>query len=133
MTKETIQARLVLEEVDPPAGLKANVLTRVEKAIEQRNRNRKIIGFSLLSASTLSCVYFLMMTARALQQSGFSAYWSLIFSDSKIVLANFGSFALSLIDSLPFFAITVMFLSVFIILISIRYATNNAKELSYAL
>ena len=122
---------LAIEDIDPPKNLELKILQKIETVIERKNRNRKIIGFSFFSLSIVSCIGLIVYTVRAFEQSGFSAYSSLLFSDSKLVLANFGQFALSLIDSLPFFAITMMLASVLVILVSMQYMTNSKKELSY--
>lgn len=123
--------REIFEELPLPTGLKAKVFERVETALERKNRNRKIIGFSLFSVSLLSCIYFAIAMIRAFQESSFSTYSSLIFSDSKLVLANFGDFMLSLVDSLPFFAITITLACALVVLMSVKYVTNGRKELSY--
>lgn len=132
MKENYTHAHMALEDVNPPKDLKDKILKSVETAIERKNRNRKIIGFSIFSISMISFVDFAIMAIRELQQSGFSAYLSLIFSDSKLVLGNLGEFTLSLIDSLPTFAITITLVSILVILISIKYAMNNKKELSYS-
>lgn len=124
--------KILLNDINPPADLAAKVFARVESAIEQKNRNRKIIGFSLLFISAASLIDFIIYTINAFQKSGFSAYSSLIFSDSKLVLANFGQFMLSLVDSLPFFALTITLVSISVVLFSVWYLTNGKKELSYA-
>jgi len=131
MTNQT-NIHLALEDINPPAGLKANVLKSVEIAIERKNKNKKIIGFSVFSVSMITFIGFAISAIRAFQQSGFSTYSSLIFSDSKLVLSNLGEFVFSLIDSLPFFAITIMLVLILIILVSIEYATNGKKELAYS-
>ena len=131
MTNQT-KTYLSLEEINLPANLKADVLKSVEKAIEIKNRNRKIIGFSIFSVSLISFIDFAISAVREFQQSGFSAYSSLIFSDSKLVLSNLGEFAFSLVDSLPFFAITITLISVLVILVSAQYIMNSKKELSYS-
>lgn len=123
---------MALQDVNPPTGLKTKILKRVETAIEQKNRNRKIIGFSIFSVSIIAFIDFAIYTIHAFQQSGFGTYASLIFTDSKIVMSNFSTFMLSLVDSLPTFAITITLISILAILISIKYATNGKKELSYA-
>ncbi len=123
---------LALDDINPPADLKNKILKSIETAIERKNKNRKIIGFSVFSVSIISFIGFAVNLFNALELSGFSAYLSLIFSDSKLVLGNFGEFALSLVDSLPFFAITITLVSMLVIFISIRYATNSKKELSYS-
>ncbi len=131
MTNNT-NIHFILKEIDPPQNLKAKIFQRIETVIERKNRNRKIIGFSIFSVSIISFIELIIYTVHAFQKSGFSAYASLIFSDSKLVLENFGQFALSLVDSLPFFAITVTLISILVILLSMWYATNGKKELSYA-
>lgn len=123
---------MILNDINPPADLEAKVLKSVEMALEKKNKNRKIIGFSVFSVSLISFIDFIIYTIHAFQQSGFSTYLSLIFSDSKIVLNNFGGFILSLVDSLPFFAITITLAMILIILVSVKYATSGKKELSYS-
>jgi len=131
MTNQT-NVYLALEDINPPVDLRTKVLQSVETAIEKKNRNRKIIGFSVFSISMISFIGFAISAVRAFQQSGFGTYSSLIFSDSKLVLSNFGEFMFSLIDSLPFFTITITLVSVLLILVSMQYMTNSKKELSYS-
>ncbi len=119
------------EDIKVPAGLKEGILYKIEMALERQNRNRKIWGFSLMSLSVVSFIPLIIYTISEFQKTGFYSYLSLLFTDSRIVFSNFNEFLLSLVDSFPFFAITMILISIFVILISVKYATNVKKNLIY--
>jgi len=115
-------------QVNPRYGLKAEIFGTIDRYIERQNLYRKIIGFSLSTISALSFIPFVVYTAKSFYSSGFYDYVSLIFSDGGVVLNNLGEYTLSLVDSTPFFAITATTFSIFMILVSMRYALNIKKE-----
>ena len=74
---------------------------------------RRVIGFSVLFfVCLLLVVPAALFLNRDLHASGFTSFFSLIFSDSSVLLAHLKEFSLSLLESLPVVSL-VAFLVVF--------------------
>ncbi|MBU6370505.1 MAG: hypothetical protein KGH93_02000 [Patescibacteria group bacterium] len=119
-------------DIDPPAGLKSLVIARVDAAIIRRNATRKFVGIGTFVASFAALSYCIVILIQEIGKSGFSTYASLAFTDSKLVLANFGQFALSLADSLPVAALTLALAAFLAVLAAARYLANSKTVIQYA-
>lgn len=89
-------------EIEPPADLFNKIMRRLNKEEQLLILKRRVFGFSVgvLIAMGLS-VYSFHLMQNILAVSGFKAYFSLIFSDTLIVLNYWQSFLTSLLESFP--------------------------------
>ena len=87
---------------------------------------------TLAMASLAALVPAFQYAAEELSQSGFSTYFLLLFSDSRIVLANWQSFGLSLMESLPMVEITIMLSAMFVFLFSLKQVVNCQSPLRWS-
>jgi hypothetical protein len=106
---------------EPSPMLFDKILTRVDK---ERAKVFFVKAFWARSIAFLSfalTVFFVKALFTSFATTGFSQYFSLIFSDSKLVLTFWREFLLSLAESLPVWNFLVT-LSVFAVFIgSLRY------------
>jgi len=93
-----------------PGGLLDRVLNRVHYEIDIMGVKRRIILFSA-SSVVLSVIFALTFKSvwGQLDNSGFFYFFSLLFSDFKIVLAYWQSFLLATVQSLPIFSLLLLF------------------------
>ncbi len=113
--------------INPPEGLYSHTLLRIRAAEQRRMRIwLSIIGFiSLVSGGGI--VATVIYTMQEFSHTGFSQYFSLLTSDSGTIVTYWKEFILLLIESLPVFAVALMLSSVFIFLISLRFALKNMR------
>ncbi len=105
-----------------------NVVTkRIEKEISKKSHNQKttisIFYFSAIIATIASG----LNTISGIFYSNFSSYFSLIFSDTKIVMSGWYEFFLSLFGSLPLLGISIFIASICLLIISSRKYANRPR------
>jgi hypothetical protein len=98
----------VLEAVEPPQGLYAAIMARIEAAARRSAKIRAGLFGLVVVASGAALVPVMQYTASQFYASGFYDYLSLILSDHSLVLTYWREFGLSLIESLPSIAILLM-------------------------
>lgn len=107
----------VLSEKEEP---RAEILSQIMQAIEWKNyvsARRRVFAFASALAASLPLFFLVVRDLWGqLVQSGIFQMLSLLFSDSKLILANWESFTLSLLESFPVIpvvstlAVTALFL-----------------------
>ena len=117
-----------LRSLEPPEALLAKILIRIAR--EQRRSARIRVAFvgsaALLSGALLVPAF--QYAAQEWYESGFYQYLSLLFSDGGAALASWQEFSQSLAESLPVSGITFVLMSVFALLISLKFAAKNMKN-----
>ena len=110
-----------------PYGLEDRVFARIQKYSAHEIMKRKIIGGLSLSISLFAFLEFSLFLISETKKSGLLDYISLLKTDYQVVMGNLSVYILSLVDSVPFFAITLSTLSVLAILASIRYIAGTSR------
>lgn len=114
-------------EIELPKGLEKSIIQKIQKISAKEILKRKIIGGFSLAISLFSFFEFTLYLISETKKSGFLDYSSLLISDYKLVMSNFSSYILSVVDSVPFFAVTLSMISILAIMASVRYMANIAK------
>lgn len=117
---------LHMERLEPSKNLRKNILLTIVKEERQRAKKYLAVSFAVASASAVGLVFSIQYIAQAISQSSFYQYLSLLFSDSDIVLSYWKSFAMSLVESMPFFAVTLVLFAVVALMMSIRVLIKNS-------
>lgn len=116
-----------LPKVEAPEALYHSVLMRVD-AVRLRAMRIKFAVFSLLGFT--AGISLIPLTSSAIAQaieSGFIDYASLVMTDGAVVLSYWQEFGITLIESLPILAITLILIALFTLLESVRFATKNSR------
>ena len=116
-----------LNTFTPPRELSTRILERVEMEKRRIARIRLAI-FSFFSLG--SCLAFVSVARYAGEEfvrSGFTDYFSLLFSDAGAVLPYWREFFLSLVESLPILLLATLCIMIFIFLGSLRLAEKNMR------
>lgn len=121
------QAKLNLT---PPADLLGRVVARLAR--EKRiNSFRRLLFFSFSSAVSLAGIILLFRSvASSLLESGFWRFFSLLFSDFSVVMANWQNFFGSLLESLPIINLILVLALLAVFLESMKLMTKNIKTWS---
>ena len=112
---ETSTLHECLLTVEPPQGLLAGILVRVHKEEKRRSRQKALLFGGSAVASLTATISLWSLLAHAATQSGFYHYISLLLSGDSAIYIYWRELMLSLVDSLPVFALlgflsTVVFL-----------------------
>ena len=118
-------------------GVNLNALfTRIICAIdrEQVLRTKRRILVARISSwlSAVSLVVVFVNTVSQFQTSGFFNYFSLLFSDGGTVLSFWREFALSLAESLPWLGLSLIFATLFVFLVSLRFTAKNLQKIGWS-
>jgi hypothetical protein len=120
-----------LRPAEPPADLLDKILFRIgqEQQIAHSVRLKARLIFS--SAVTLLMLAFLLPVWNwfygEITQTGFTQFFSLIFSDMDTIINYWQDFALSLLESLPFYSLAGILTVIFILLFSGRYMVHDIR------
>jgi hypothetical protein len=131
MTQKYIQI-IKGQEQDIPGKLQGVVLSRITLLAHRQKQYREAGGFAASIVSLFALVSLAWYAFVQFQQSGFATYFSLIFTDSRVVWGSFSDFALSLVEATPFFAMTGFLIACIIFLISMRYVVGQLSKASYS-
>jgi hypothetical protein len=113
---------------EPPAGLFDKIMQRIYKEQRLLIIKRRIVLFSagaLGSAAAFIPVF--RMVQSAFSQSGFLEFFSLLFSDSGLVITYWQNFALALMESLPVMSVAALLGTIFIFIGSIKFLSQDIK------
>lgn len=106
--------------VGAPEGLSHEIFIAVERAAQKHARSQQYLwgSFSVISLGLFVASGF--YAAHSATATGFSNYFSLIFSDGSVVKSIWREVGLSLLESLPILGFGVVLASVFAVLWSLR-------------
>lgn len=111
-----------IERPDPPSGLFEAVMARVAREDRLRSLRRRL---TLFGAVTLALTALLAWTFsavwKAMAGSGDAQFLALAFSDTRIVLSNWSTFAASVLESMPV-GLLAAFLTVMLCFIVVLHA-----------
>jgi len=112
-----------------PTDLFDKVIDNIETKRKLRDFKKRIIFsfFGIFSSSLISIPLFKAVWTY-LGESGFLRFFSLIFSDFKLVLSSWQNFGLSLLESIPIISLTLFLISIFILFESIKYLIKYSKS-----
>jgi len=117
-----------LESQEPPAELFDKIISRIEKEKRFAAVRRRIFIFSFGMIASLAASFFAFQAMRAaFIESGFIEFFSLIFSDSGVILAYWQNFLLTLMESLPVMSTAAMLGAILAFLGSLRYLAREIK------
>jgi len=115
-----------LNLIEPPGGLLQRIMARIQYERRLMSLKKRIIIFSLTLIISLAAVIFISkMTMSVATASGFTSFFSLIFSDLRIVLINWQSYGLSLLESFPVLGATGVLVAILILMESLKYLVED--------
>jgi len=110
-----------LTEFEIPAGLFEKVMRRIELEKKAQILRRYFIFTSVSFVAALILIFPAWRAFRSnIAQTGFNQYISLLFLDSKTVLANWQDYSLTLLESLPIINAILLLAAIFAILFTLK-------------
>lgn len=111
-----------------PNGLLDRVINRINKERKLISVRRRLVIFSFIFiASIAAFVPALKMVEAELANSRFVEFFSLLFSDTNIVMAYWQNFVLSLLEALPVTSLIILLFVMFMLLESAKALAKNIK------
>jgi len=128
MSQETNRDFKEVFVAEPPAGLLQKVLLRLDqesKTLSMRRRFFLAAAVFLGIASSFMSVWNVFWSD--VSRSGFGQYLTLLFSDFKMVLANWQDFGLGLLESFPIVSAVSLLAITLLLLVMVKYASKYSK------
>ncbi|MDD5050690.1 MAG: hypothetical protein PHV93_03035 [Candidatus Pacebacteria bacterium] len=117
-----------LSEKTPPQGLCLSIIKKV-RSIQSRNAKIRFTLSSIVTLVSLGGIFeSILKLIESSNQSGFSQYFSLIFSDSTLFFSYWKEFGLSLVESLPLVSLVFLLGIVVVFLWSGARALKDARR-----
>ncbi|MDD5639231.1 MAG: hypothetical protein PHR47_00250 [Candidatus Pacebacteria bacterium] len=128
MEKEYKKLFMNMEEANPSNKLFEKIMLRISREEKLSIVKKRIAVFSVFLIISLGgFVYSFIAVQNALVSSGFTQFFSLIFSDFNIVIAYWQNFLFTLLESLPVFAMVVFLIMFSIVLSFLTFLMKDMK------
>jgi len=119
-----------LKSPEPPDGLFEKIMLRLHKERQLLTLKRRLTIFSVgLIGSAVAFIPAFKMVQAGFIESGFMDFFSLLFSDTGIVMAYWQNFALSLLETLPVLSLMALLATVLVFLESLKLLARDIKIL----
>lgn len=113
---------------EPSDRLFGAILQRFQKEQRLSVIKRSLLFFFIFIGSAAAMVPAFQTTRAGLVESGFVQFFSLFFSDFKIVITDWQNFVFALLESLPAVSLAVFFITLLVFLESLKFLIKNIKE-----
>lgn len=113
------------------AELQGAISARIHAYEQRRARRAFIASAALLPISGVAFAMSLWYAAQAFAQSGFVEYVSLVLSDTDAVIAYWGEFLYSVVEAVPFGALSASLALLVCVLITLRFIISSLQHESY--
>jgi len=115
-----------LEKPDIPAGLLAKIMSRLDLESQKISLKRRLFVFGLFTLAAASAlVPAIKLVIDRLNASGFSAFFSLLFSDFSIILRDWQAFFASLLEAFPIMSFVALFTGLLIFIQALKLFIKN--------
>jgi len=130
MTKDWEKLFTYYNAPEPPVGLLAKILERInqEKRLLTLKRRLAIFSAGLIGAIILF-IPALKGVIAGFAESGFTQYFSLLFSDAEIVLAYWQNYVFSLLETLPVVSLILFLAIILAILELLKLLVKDLKNI----
>lgn len=117
-----------LRAPEPPEGFLNKIMEQVHRGKQLRILKWQLVFFAvILITSAMSAVPAYQFAQASLAESGFMEFASIAFTDIRIILPYWESFASALIESLPIMSIALFLFIIFAFLESLKYVAKDIK------
>ena len=126
MSKKSLQFDLI----EPPAGLLGKVMDGIAEERRLIPIKQRIFILSLGLAGAIVCFFpAFKMLKTGFSESGFWQFFSLIFSDAGVVLANWQNYVSSLLETLPVMSLILFLAVIFFVLEFLKLLSRDMKTI----
>ena len=119
-----------LNPLEPPAGLLDKVMSRIGEERELSILRARVVTFAIVFCFSFIALFpIVRFVWTELIDSGFTTFFSLLFSDAGLVLASWQNFSLSLLEALPVTSLIALSFVCMLLMISSRFLTRDLKNI----
>ena len=123
-----------ISDLEPSVGLEKRILRKISLEREKQI-GKDLVFYRVWSfGSSALALYAIFSFGNSIIKSEFWSILSLVFSDIRIVTANWGDYAFSILETLPTISLIFILIPLFILILSIdflRSAKNKIKSHHY--
>lgn len=116
---------------EPSDGLFGVILQHFQKEQRFLIIKRSLLFFFIFIVSAAAVVPSFQAARAGLVDSGFIQFFSLLFSDFKIVMTDWQNFIFALLESLPAANLAIFFITILVFLESLKFLLKNIKEVKF--
>jgi hypothetical protein len=118
-------------ELNPPKSLCGFIFAQIEKEKIRKVKRQLIFSYFGLGGSFVLAIFVGIIFGQAFLQSEFWTILSLVFSDIVIVMRNWDTFFLSLLETFPVAHAMILLVPIFLMLASASHYFNNKTNYRY--
>ena len=118
-----------LEKQPLPVDLFEKVVLKIDKQQLFKARLKLVSWLLVLTVAIILLVPAIGLFRNSLIESGFDKFFSLLFSDFKVVSVYWQSFVLTLLESLPIMSLVACLAIVLVILEALKFSTKEFKNI----
>ncbi len=115
----------------PSKDLFKKIMCRIHKEQRLLLFKRIVVYFFGLAGSIVAFVPAFQMVKTGFFDSGFTRFFSLLFSDFNIVMAHWQNFALALLEAIPVMSIIIFSVIIVVFLESLKFLARDIKVVFY--
>lgn len=127
--KSAYHAHMLLSSTEPPKGLREAIFRRIELEKRKKLFCQKLLYIGGVLASGAAVLGSIFFFGKAFITSDFWSLASLMLTDLKAVAGIWQEFILSLLETFPFEAFSVILLPTLILLILLKEYSNSEFKL----
>ncbi len=128
MKKDYEKLFTYLNRPEPSEGLFAKIMQQIYKEKNIMVIKRRLALFSFGVLGSVAAFYpVLNMVKIEMAESGFIKFVSLIFSDFRVIITYWQSFAFAVLESLPVLSVLLFFIVIFTFLGSLKFFIKDVK------
>ncbi|MFZ2188697.1 MAG: hypothetical protein WAV73_04005 [Candidatus Moraniibacteriota bacterium] len=120
-----------INEIDPPIALAGFVFSEIAKEKNRITKRQLFFSYVSFAGSFTLAIYVGTVFGQAFLQSEFWTMLSLVFSDIAIVMRNWDTFFLSLLETFPVAHAMILLVPIFLMLASASYYFNSKTNYRY--
>jgi len=115
-----------LETPQAPLGLLNKIILKIDLESQKIRLKRRLFIFGIFTITTASALIPAMkLVINRLNESGFNAFFSLLFSDFSIVLNDWQNFFFSLLESFPIMSFVLLLFGLLIFIQALKIFIKN--------
>lgn len=113
-----------LQEPAPSAGLSDRVIASIKADRKWRQIHLRVYAYlAIFVFSSIALIPSVLLVRNNLSGTGFTQYFSLLFTDFSVIMGYWQNYSLTLLESLPTFSLSVFLGLIVLILLSFRKLT----------
>lgn len=116
-----------MSEVEPPQNMLGSIMMKIQKREVREARIRFALTSLTSVISVVAMVFAFQYASQEFSQTGISQYFSLLFSDSGIIITYWKEFAMIIAETLPVTGIVAILLAVLTLVGSVKVAIKNVN------